>query len=32
MNWFLHPDAEQDIAGIIDFYVEHAGLVVAERF
>ncbi len=32
MTFSLHPGAEQDIAAALDFYVEHAGLVVARRF
>jgi plasmid stabilization system protein ParE len=32
VTYSLHPGAEQDIAEILDFYTEHAGLVVAERF
>ena len=28
----LHPGAEKDIADALDFYAEHAGLVVAHRF
>lgn len=32
MTYSLHPGAEQDIAYTLDFYSEHAGPVVAERF
>ena len=32
MTYFLHPFAEQDVADALDFYVEQAGLLVAERF
>lgn len=32
MTYVLHPAAEQDIADILDFYTEHAGLAVALRF
>lgn len=32
MTWSLHPDAEQDIAEALDFYVQEAGAVVAQRF
>ncbi|MBT2321583.1 type II toxin-antitoxin system RelE/ParE family toxin [Variovorax paradoxus] len=32
MTWSLHPGAEQDIAGILDFYAERAGSIVAQRF
>jgi plasmid stabilization system protein ParE len=32
MTYLLQPGAEQDIANALDFYIEHAGLKVAERF
>jgi plasmid stabilization system protein ParE len=32
VTWSLHPAAEQDIAGILDFYSERAGAFVAQRF
>ena len=32
MTYSLHPAAEQDIADALDFYAEHAGLLVARRF
>ena len=32
MNYSLHPEAEQDLADALDFYSEHAGMVVAKRF
>lgn len=32
MTYSLHPGAEQDIADVLDFYTEHAGLLVAQRF
>lgn len=32
MTYSLHPGAEQDIAGALDFYSEQAGPVVAARF
>lgn len=32
MSYTLHPFAEQDIADALDFYVEQAGPLVAERF
>ena len=32
MTFSLHPGAEDDIAGALDFYSEQAGSVVAERF
>lgn len=32
MTYSLHPGAEQDIADALDFYVEQAGLPVAQRF
>lgn len=32
MTYSLHPGAEHDIANALDFYSEHAGPVVAERF
>lgn len=32
MIYSLHPGAEHDIANALDFYSEHAGPVVAERF
>ena len=32
MNYTLHPGAERDITEALDFYCEHAGFVVAERF
>ena len=32
MTYSLHPGAEHDIANALDFYKEHAGLVVADRF
>jgi plasmid stabilization system protein ParE len=32
MTYSLHPGAEHDIANVLDFYSEQAGLVVAERF
>lgn len=32
MTFSLHPGAEQDIADALDFYVEQAGLPVAQRF
>lgn len=32
MTYSLHPGAEHDIAGAVDFYREQAAPVVAERF
>lgn len=32
MSYWLHPDAEQDIADALDFYLAHAGRSVALRF
>jgi plasmid stabilization system protein ParE len=32
VTWSLHPGAEQDIAGILDFYAQQAGTAVARRF
>lgn len=32
MTFSLHPGAEQDVADAVDFYVEQAGAIVAERF
>lgn len=32
MGYVLHPAAEQDLAAIVDYYIEHAGNRVAERF
>jgi toxin ParE1/3/4 len=32
VSFSLHPGAEKDIADALDFYLESAGLVVAERF
>lgn len=32
MMYSLHPAAEQDVATALDFYNEHAGHMVAERF
>jgi plasmid stabilization system protein ParE len=32
MTFSLHPGAEYDVAHALDFYSEHAGHVVAERF
>ncbi|RFO95306.1 type II toxin-antitoxin system RelE/ParE family toxin [Rhodoferax lacus] len=32
MGYTLHPGAENDIAGALDFYLEHAGMTVAKRF
>lgn len=32
MSYSLHPEAEQDLADAMDFYVERAGALVAERF
>jgi plasmid stabilization system protein ParE len=32
MTYSLHPGAEQDVAGALDFYSEHAGPVVAAHF
>ncbi len=32
MTYKLHPGAELDVANAIDFYSEHAGSAVAERF
>lgn len=32
MTYSLHPGAEQDVAEALDFYVQHAGLLVARRF
>ncbi|WP_409050654.1 type II toxin-antitoxin system RelE/ParE family toxin [Variovorax guangxiensis] len=32
MTWSLHPGAVQDVAGILDFYAERAGAIVAQRF
>jgi plasmid stabilization system protein ParE len=32
VSYTLHSGAERDIANALDFYVEQAGLVVAERF
>jgi plasmid stabilization system protein ParE len=32
VTYSLHPGAEQDIADALDFYVEQAGLQVAQRF
>ena len=31
MSYSLHPGAEQDLAGALGFYQEHAGRVVAAR-
>jgi plasmid stabilization system protein ParE len=32
VHYWLHPEAEQDIADALDFYATHAGLSVARRF
>ena len=32
MTYLLHPRAEHDVADALDFYSEHAGAAVAERF
>jgi plasmid stabilization system protein ParE len=32
MTYSLHPGAEHDVADALDFYREHAGAAVAERF
>jgi plasmid stabilization system protein ParE len=32
MSYTLHPEAERDVANALDFYGEHAGAAVAERF
>src|ERR1035437_11119041 len=32
MIYSLHPGAERDVADALDFYNEHAGPAVAERF
>lgn len=32
MTYSLDPGAEQDIADVLDFYTEQAGLPVAQRF
>ena len=32
MTYSLHPAAEHDVATALDFYKEHAGLMVAKRF
>jgi plasmid stabilization system protein ParE len=32
VSYSLHADAEQDLADALDFYVEQAGRVVAQRF
>lgn len=32
MTYSLHPGAEHDLADALDFYREHAGPVLAERF
>ena len=32
MGYSVHPGAESDIAGALDFYLEHAGKSVATRF
>ena len=32
MTCLLHPGAEDDLAGAIDFYREHAGPMVAQHF
>ena len=32
MTYTLHPAAEQDLADAVDFYLETAGLAVANRF
>lgn len=32
MQYWLHPDAEQDIADALNFYATHAGRSVAQRF
>lgn len=32
MTYTLHPEAESDITAALDFYSEHAGHSVAERF
>jgi plasmid stabilization system protein ParE len=32
VTWSLHPGAVQDLAGILDFYSERAGSIVAQRF
>jgi plasmid stabilization system protein ParE len=32
MTYSLHPGAEHDIASVLDFYKEQAGLVVAGHF
>jgi plasmid stabilization system protein ParE len=32
LSFSLHPGAEQDIADALDFYIEQAGVTVAQRF
>jgi toxin ParE1/3/4 len=32
VQYWLHPDAEQDIADALNFYATHAGRSVAQRF
>lgn len=32
MSYWLHPEAEQDLADAIDFYADKAGPLVAKRF
>ena len=32
MIYSLHPGAENDVADALDFYSEHAGYAIAERF
>lgn len=32
MSYSLHPGAENDVAGALDFYGERAGAAVAVRF
>jgi toxin ParE1/3/4 len=32
VSYSLHAGAEQDVADALDFYVEHAGVLVAQRF
>lgn len=32
MSYSLHPEAEEDIADVMDFYMEQAGTLVAQRF
>jgi plasmid stabilization system protein ParE len=32
VTYSLHPGAEQDLADALEFYIEHASLLVARRF